>query len=312
MLSSMTGRPVGDRKFCMHGLRSYLQSSLDPAAGVLNALHLCQVRAHWLLPMIAAGVVLEIATYLLQKRPYPWRETLASAGTYLLRLPMHLLRPLVVAPVAYFLWTHRLTTIPLDTTWGIALLFLGEELAYYWMHRTSHEVRWLWASHQVHHTPEHLHLASAFRLGATELLSGTWVFFLPLYVLGLDPLAVSAMLSINLMYQFWLHTDLVGRLGPLEWVLNTPAHHRVHHASNPEYLDRNYGGMIILWDRLFGTFVEALPDRQITYGLVHPVGTLNPLRITFHEWVAIARDVWRARSWHERAVRLWGRPGIVH
>jgi len=296
----------------MHGLRSYLQSTLDPDSGVLRLLHLQQLRAHWLLPMVGAAVVLEIAVYLLVKhRAYPWREMLSSAGVYLIRLPMHLLRPLVVAPVAYLLWTHRLMTVPLNTAWGLALLFLGEELAYYWMHRASHEVRWLWASHQVHHTPEHIHLASAFRLGATELFSGSWLFYLPLYLLGLHPVAVSAMLGINLMYQFWLHTDLIGRLGPLEWMLNTPAHHRVHHASNPEYLDRNYGGMIILWDRLFGTFAREQPGRRIVYGLVHPVGSLNPLRIAFHEWGAIARDAWRARSWRERFIGLFGRPGAT-
>lgn len=296
----------------MHGLRSYLQLTTDPTSGVLTGLHLRQMKAHWLLPMIGAAVMLEIAVYLLvQRRAYPWRELLTSAVTYLMRLPVHLLRLLVVAPVGYFVWSHRLTTIPLDTGWGLALLFLGEELAYYWMHRASHQVRWLWASHQVHHTPEQIHLASAFRLSATEIFSGSWLFYLPLYLIGLNPVAVSAMLGINLVYQFWLHTDLVGWLGPLELIVNTPSHHRVHHASNPEYLDRNYGGMIILWDRLFGTFAQEQRHRPIRYGLVHPVGSLNPFRIAFHEWAAMARGVRRARSWHERLVRLFGRPGAA-
>ena len=273
------------------------------------------MHAHRLLglrfyPFILAAVALEIAWYLLVlRRLYPWREMLASLGVYALRLPARLLRPLIVAPLALFVWSHRFATVPLDTAWGLAVLFLGEELAYYWMHRAGHEVRWMWASHVVHHTPERLHLASAFRLGATDLLSGTFLFYFPLFLLGLNPLAVGAVLALNLFYQFWLHTDLVGRLGPLEFVFNTPSHHRIHHASNAEYLDRNYGGILILWDRLFGTFAAERPGTAIAYGLVHPQGSLNPIAIAFHEWRAMARDVARARSWRERLGQLFGRPG---
>jgi sterol desaturase/sphingolipid hydroxylase (fatty acid hydroxylase superfamily) len=194
--------------------------------------------------------------------------------------------------------------------WSLATpaVFVGVELAYYWMHRFSHEVRWLWASHIVHHTPEHIHLASAFRLGATEIVSGNWLFYFPLYWLGFNPLAVAAMQALNLSYQFWLHTDLIGRLGPLEWIFNTPAHHRVHHASNSEYLDRNYGGILIVWDRIFGTFADERPQAPIVYGLVHPIGSLNPLIIAFHEWGAMTRDFARARSWPARLTQLFGRP----
>jgi sterol desaturase/sphingolipid hydroxylase (fatty acid hydroxylase superfamily) len=222
---------------------------------------------------------------------------------------MRVLRPLIVAPIAAIAWEHRLLTIPLDSTWGLIVLFLGTELAYYWMHRSAHEVRWMWASHVVHHTPEQIHLASAFRLGATEILSGTWLFYLPLSLLGLHPVAVSAMLAVNLAYQFWLHTELIGRLGPLEWVLNTPSHHRVHHASNTAYLDRNYGGILIIWDRIFGTFTQQRPDVPITYGLVHPIRSLNPLRLAFHEWGAMAYDFRVSTSWRGRFRQLLGRPG---
>jgi sterol desaturase/sphingolipid hydroxylase (fatty acid hydroxylase superfamily) len=232
----------------------------------------------------------------------------ASIGVHLLRIPVKLLRPVTVLPLAYLVWSHRVATVPLNTAWGWIAAFAGVELAYYWMHRLSHEVRWLWASHVVHHTPAHIHLASAFRLGATEIISGNWLFYFPLYWLGLNPLAVAGLQAINLSYQFWLHTDLVGRLGPLEWVFNTPSHHRVHHASNREYLDRNFGGILIVWDRLFGTFAAERREIPIVYGLVHPIGSLNPLRIAFHEWSAIARDVSRARSWRARLTQLFGRP----
>jgi sterol desaturase/sphingolipid hydroxylase (fatty acid hydroxylase superfamily) len=273
----------------------------------MRALHPFGLR---LLPFVIGGIALEILWYLfVQKRAYPWREMATSLGISALRLPPRLLRRSIVTPLAFFFWSHRLMTIPLDTAWGVTLLFLGAELAYYWSHRAGHEIRWMWASHAVHHTPEHLHLASAFRLGATELFSASWLFHVPLYLLGLNPLAVSSVMAINLFYQFWLHTDLVGRLGPLEWIFNTPSHHRVHHASNPDYLDRNFGGILIVWDRLFGTFAAERPEIRITYGLVHPVGSLHPIRITFHEWMAMARDVYRARSWRERLQQLFGRPG---
>jgi sterol desaturase/sphingolipid hydroxylase (fatty acid hydroxylase superfamily) len=265
--------------------------------------------ALWAYLFFLGAVAFEIAWYrMVRKRSYPWRELLASVAIFVLRVPTRLLRTIVLVPLIAFIWSFRFTTIPIDSAWGLTLLFVGEEFAYYWMHRAGHRIRWMWASHAVHHTPEHIHLASAFRLGATELLSGNWLFFVPLYLLGFNPLAVGGMLAVNLFYQFWLHTDLVGRLGPLEWVLNTPAHHRVHHASNPEYLDRNYGGILIVWDRLFGTFAAEQPQIPITYGLVHPVGTLNPIRIIFHEWFAMAADVCRARSWREAVRQLFGTP----
>lgn len=263
----------------------------------------------WAYPLFLAAVMFEIGWYLLvRKRSYPWRELFVSVAISVMRLPARLLRPLILAPLIFFIWSHRLTTIPVDTSWGLMLLFLGEEFAYYWMHRAGHRIRWMWASHVVHHTPEHIHFASAIRLGATELLSGNWLFFVPLYLLGLHPLAVGGMLAVNLVYQFWLHTDLVGQLGPLEWVLNTPSHHRVHHASNPEYVDRNFGGILIVWDRLFGTFAEERPQTPITYGLVHQIGTYNPIRIAFHEWLAMAGDVWHAGSWREAVRQVFGTP----
>jgi hypothetical protein len=138
-----------------------------------------------------------------------------------------------------------------------------------------------------------------------------------LYILALaasdfvpgHPEIVGATLLFNLLYQFWLHTELVPKLGPLEWILNTPSHHRVHHASNGAYLDRNYGGVLIIFDRLFGTFVEERDDLPCCYGLVKPLKSYNPLTIALHEWIAMARDVWTARSWRDRLLHVVGPPG---
>lgn len=263
-----------------------------------------------LYPIILGAIALEIAWYLLvRRRSYPWRELLTSACIFAMRLPTKILQFGLLAPITAFVWSQRLFTIPLDTWWGLALLFLGEELCYYWLHRCSHEIRWMWASHAVHHSPEQIHLASAFRLSVTDTVSGGWIFFLPLIAIGFHPAGVAGMLTVNLFYQFWLHTDIVGRLGPLERVLNTPSHHRVHHATNPEYLDRNYGGILILWDRVFGTFAAEQPGKAIAYGLVQPIGSANPVTILFHQWLAMARDVASAGSWRERLRQLFGRPG---
>ena len=170
---------------------------------------------------------------------------------------------------------------------------------------------WFWANHSVHHSPNDLTLATALRLGWTGKLTGTALFFAPLVWLGFPPVAVVATLAANLLYQFWLHAPWMPRLGPLEWVLNTPAHHKVHHASNPEYLDRNYGGVLIVFDRMFGTFAQERGDVRLRYGLTTPLLTHNPLRIAFHEWANLGRDLWRAKGWRAKISALFGPPGAL-
>ncbi len=195
------------------------------------------------------------------------------------------------------------------TWWGLALCFLAEDLAYYWFHRTAHLRRWFWASHVVHHSSEHYNLTTALRQTWTGNLSLSFAFWLPLMAVGFPPAMVAMFSAYSLAYQFWIHTETIGRLGPLEWVLNTPSHHRVHHAVNPRYLDANFGGVLIVWDRLFGSFVAETAADKPRYGIVHPLGSHNPLIIAFHEWIAIGRDVAAARSWRDRALYVFGPPG---
>lgn len=185
-----------------------------------------------------------------------------------------------------------------------ALMPLLDDLAYYWFHRASHEVRALWAIHVNHHSSPAYHLATALRQPPLEPFV-TWAFWAPLALLGVRPEQIILMKAISNVYQFFLHTELVGRLGPLEWVLNTPSHHRVHHGSNPQYLDRNYGGTTILWDRLFRTF--AAEDAPVVYGITRPLTSSAPLHVWLHEWRDIARDL---RQNPRRAAQiLLGRPG---
>lgn len=162
--------------------------------------------------------------------------------------------------------------------------FFVMEFTYYWFHRTNHRIRWMWATHAVHHSARQLVLPSAVRLGWTEMLSLGWLFFAAVVLIGFPPVVVATLLGLNLIYQFPLHTEAVRSLGPLEWVLNTPSHHRAHHSSDPGYLDCNFGGVLIVFDRLFGTFRPEPREGGLTYGLVHGMDSRNPARIALHEW----------------------------
>lgn len=200
-------------------------------------------------------------------------------------------------PLLGWIHEHRLFTIAMDSWWAFALLFVGEEFCYYAYHRSAHRVRWFWATHAVHHSPNQLTLATSLRLGWTGKITGTALFFSPLVWLGFSPLAVALAVVANLLYQFWLHTTWIPKLGrTFEWWFNTPSNHRVHHGSNPEYLDCNYGGVLIVFDRLFGSHVEERADVPPRYGLTTPLLTRNPIRIAFHEWANLARDLRDSRS----------------
>jgi len=186
--------------------------------------------------------------------------------------------------------------------------FVAVEFMYYWFHRASHTVRWMWATHAVHHTPEQMTLLSSIRLGWTNLFSLGWLFYVPLVLGGFDPRLVFGILALDLRYQFFLHTEAVGRLGPLEWVLNTPAHHRVHHASNPEYIDCNYGGMVIVFDRMFGTFREQRAEAPIRYGLAHPLPGKRTLEVAFGEWRRLVQSMKTAPNARSALRIALGRP----
>jgi sterol desaturase/sphingolipid hydroxylase (fatty acid hydroxylase superfamily) len=241
---------------------------------------------------------------------YDWRAFFSSLGDAVLRRGVEGLGLTLASPLLVWAWENRLTTIPLDSAWAFLLLFLGQELCYYGYHRAAHRVRWFWATHAVHHSPNQLTLATAARLGFTGRLTGTVLFFVPMVWLGFAPVAVFATLAVNLLYQFWIHAAWIPRLWwPIEWVFNTPAHHRVHHASNHEYLDCNYGGVLVVFDRLFGSLVEEQPGNSPRYGLTTPLSTYNPLRVALHEWINLGRDLRQARDLKACARALFGPPG---
>lgn len=258
--------------------------------------------------VLAAGVLEGVVLSLSGARRYDWRAFAATLADVVGRRAVDALGLSLAAPLLLWAHAHRLTTIELDDVAAFAALFVGVEFCYYWHHRAAHRVRWFWATHCVHHSPNELTLAAALRLGWTGQLSGAALFFAPLVWLGFAPMAVLAAVALNLLYQFWLHATWIPKLGPLERVLNTPSHHRVHHACNPSYLDCNYGGVLIVFDRLFGTFVAERADEPPRYGLTTPMRSHNPLRIELHEWLALASDLAAARGWREHLITVFGPP----
>jgi sterol desaturase/sphingolipid hydroxylase (fatty acid hydroxylase superfamily) len=208
-------------------------------------------------------------------------------------------------------YQFRLFTIDMAQVWPWVVLFLADDITYYWFHRSSHGSRWFWASHVVHHSSQKYNLSTAVRQTWTGTLTGSFVFWLWLPLIGFSPLAVMTMQSISLLYQFWIHTELINRLpAPIEWIFNTPSHHRVHHGSDLAYLDKNHAGVLIIWDRLFGTFQPE--QHRPTFGLTKNIGSYNPVRIAFHEWGDIAKDLRHAGSLRNALGYLFGPPGWSH
>jgi sterol desaturase/sphingolipid hydroxylase (fatty acid hydroxylase superfamily) len=215
----------------------------------------------------------------------------------------------------FFMALWEITPLDLGTSlWVLALCFVLDDLRYYWVHRFGHRIRWVWASHVNHHSSQHYNLTTALR----QTWTGTFTFMMvvraPLILAGFHPAMVLFCGGLNLVYQFWIHTEAIGRLPRwVEAVMNTPSHHRVHHGRNARYLDANYAGVFIVWDRLFGTFVPERADERPDYGLVHNLGTFNPLRVAFHEWVALLRDVARpGLTLRERVMYAVAPPGWSH
>lgn len=237
------------------------------------------------------------AVVLSLRSQYDWRAFGVSMFDYVLRIVVTVLLPAgIVAPLVPWIEQHQLATLTVDG-WGSGLLlFFLLEFFYYWLHRAGHEVRWFWGNHAIHHTPNQLNLSASLRIGIFGKVIGVVVFMLPLVWIGFDLRTVLAALTLNLLYQFWLHATWIPKLGWLEYVFNTPSNHRVHHAANVEYLDANYGGVLVIFDRLFGTYIAERDDLPCRYGLVHPMTSYNPLYVEFAQWISLARDLARARS----------------
>ncbi len=246
-------------------------------------------------------------------KSYTAKDAFSSIAMGLGNVFIGFLSKLFVFAALYYVYeSFRIFTIPI-TWWSFVILFFLDDFSYYWFHRTSHENRFFWASHVVHHSSRHYNLSTALRQTWTGGFY-SFIFWLWLPLLGFHPGMILFQMSISLLYQFWIHTELIQQMPKwIEFFFNTPSHHRVHHGSNPIYLDRNHAGILIIWDRLFGTFQPELKHEKVKYGLVVNIKTYNPILIAFNEWGALFKDlITRNLSVTNRIKYLFKPPGWKH
>jgi len=263
----------------------------------------------WSIPAFILLTLLEAISYRLHPDQdevgYGGKDTATSLSMGLGSLGFDILWGIVPGLVYAAVYTATPLRVPI--VWPVLLACLvAQDFCYYWSHRSHHVIRILWASHVVHHSSQRFNLSTALRQPWTGFTS--WLFYLPLIALGVHPVALAFCGSVNLVYQFWIHTERIDKLPRgFEFLLNTPSHHRVHHASQGSYLDRNFGGILIVWDRLFGSFAPEV-DRPV-YGLTKNITTHNPLRVAVHEYASIGRDLRTAKGWREGLGTLFLAPG---
>ena len=265
------------------------------------------------IPFFVALVLAEMLVARIRDRSrYEPRDTLTSLALGLGSTVAGVLSAGAVFAVATWLYRFRLFDIGWQWYWFV-IAFVADDFCYYLFHRSAHRVRWFWASHVIHHSSQHYNLSTALRQTWTGFVSLNFLFRLPLFLIGFPPPMVFFVAALNLVYQFWIHTEAVGRLPRwIEAVMNTPSHHRVHHATNARYLDRNYAGVFIVWDRLLGTFEAEHDDDRPRYGIVKNLGSFSLLWAAFHEWVGIAKDVRAAPTWRDRWGYIAKPPGWSH
>ncbi|MFN8357353.1 MAG: sterol desaturase family protein [Spirosomataceae bacterium] len=264
-------------------------------------------------PIFIATVILEAIIVTYQQRDYiQTKDTFTSLAMGIGNLLTGLITKTPIWLLYVYLYEHfRVFTLSMDYWWVWVLAFFADDFSYYWFHREAHLVRWFWASHVVHHSSQKYNLATALRQTWTGNLTGSFIFYLWMPIVGFHPVTIVTMQQISLLYQYWIHTETIGKLWkPIEFVFNTPSHHRVHHASDLQYLDKNYAGILIIWDRLFGTFIEE--DERPTYGLTKNINTYNPVRVAFNEWISIGNDLLKAGSLKNAIGYLFNPPGWSH
>jgi sterol desaturase/sphingolipid hydroxylase (fatty acid hydroxylase superfamily) len=264
---------------------------------------------------VPAFIILVLIEMLVARRINPARyEPMDTLTSMLLGTGSTVAGALTGATVfALAVWIAQFQLVEIGYVWWAwPLCFLLDDLAYYVFHRSAHRVRWFWASHVIHHTSQHYNLSTALRQTWTGFISVSFIFRLPLF-LFFPPAMVFFCAGINLVYQFWIHTEMIGRFPRwFEAVMNTPSHHRVHHATNPRYLDMNYAGVFIIWDKMFGTFTAEIDEDRPRYGIIKNLGSFNLLWAAFHEWIGIAKDVFTVPGLRNKLNYMIRPPGWSH
>jgi sterol desaturase/sphingolipid hydroxylase (fatty acid hydroxylase superfamily) len=241
---------------------------------------------------------------------YERRDTVASLSMGIVNVAVSTGAKFLSIPFFALLYQYRVLDLGQPAMWWSWLVLLvAEDFCYYWFHRTHHEVRLFWAVHVNHHSSEHYNLSTALRQALLTPLTGP-IFWAPLALVGFAPWMILTAQAWSLLYQFWLHTEAIDRMGPLESIMNTPSHHRVHHGKNVRYLDKNHAGIFIIWDRLFGTFAKE--TEKVSYGLTSDIKSFNLFTICFHEVAAIARDARRAPTLRAKLGYIFAPPGWSH
>jgi sterol desaturase/sphingolipid hydroxylase (fatty acid hydroxylase superfamily) len=246
-------------------------------------------------PAIPVFIVTLVVEILYAKRIrehwYETKDTAASLSMGIGNVITNLLGKFLVFGVFSFLWQFRIFEFS-NVWWAWVILFFLDDFSYYWFHRKSHEIRWFWASHVVHHSSQFYNLGTALRQTWTGNFAGGFIFWCWLPLIGFEPWKIMLMQSISLLYQYWIHTEAIHKLPKwFEFIFNTPSHHRVHHGSDPIYIDKNHAGVLIIWDRIFGTFQEEIFHPK--YGLTRNIDSFNPIKIAFHEWITMIKDIKR-------------------
>lgn len=260
------------------------------------------------IPVFFALIALEQwAAWRQGRRYYRLNDSINDLSTGMLQQLVSLLFAGVMVAGYLALYAHlRVADLPADRVWVWVACFVGVDFLYYWFHRLSHEINFMWAAHVVHHQSEEYNLTVALRQSALQPFLSMF-FYWPLAVIGFPPIVYLACASFNTLYQFWIHTRLIGTIGPLEQVLMTPSHHRVHHGRNPIYIDRNHGGTFIVWDKLFGTFEPE--SEEVVYGITKPLATWNPIWANLHYWVELWQSARATRSWRNKLLVFLKPPG---
>jgi sterol desaturase/sphingolipid hydroxylase (fatty acid hydroxylase superfamily) len=266
---------------------------------------------HWAIPFFTISVFAEVIYARLSGRA---RFEPADAAASLMMGIGNTISGLVFGGIvtAWFMMVYQFHLLDLGFAWWVWIIaFIADDFFYYWSHRWAHTVRWFWADHVVHHSSQHYNLTTALRQPwfGPFTLKFMWLGSI-LILIGFHPLMIGIVGALNLIYQFWIHTETIKTCPAwFEAVMNTPSHHRVHHATNPIYLDRNYAGVFIIWDKMFGSFQPELDEHKCRYGIVRNLGTFNPIKISVHEWLAILSDIKSAKSLGDAARYLLAPPG---
>lgn len=243
-------------------------------------------------PIFLVCIAYEFLKY---RQHYIIKDSMANTALALMHQGADAIALFFLMPFFYWLFEFRLFEIELDVL-SLFFAFLLQDFLYYWFHRASHHIHWLWAAHVVHHSSTEMNFSTAFRQSIMYPIAGMWLFWMPMILIGFDPKIVFTIVALNLAFQFFVHTKIIGKLGTFEKIFNTPSTHRVHHAVNPGYLDKNFAGVLVIWDRMFGTYVEEQDDKPCRYGIVGQIETFNPITISFHQWVHLFKTTMKAKG----------------